>query len=378
MKQAWTIKWAVLFTDIKNFTLKTSLLTQKQIEDLLNKLNDLIFPIITKYDWEIVKSLWDSYMIIFNIVENSVYAGIEIQKILLKYNSEIKFDLFKIELRITIDCWKLEKKFTIKWNDYFWETVNIASRLQSITDANKIYITWNVYNKIKTIQDIKILWLGETSFKWILFNLNIYSVIFNENEIDINKKTIDNFIITNDMNDSIKNIDSTIFKFASVAAVLWIQPIPFVDVYALLPLHLYLLNQIAKEYWIKLNKSDSKEIISTIMWSISWSYLLSQWVVGLSKIWTLWLWWYLMVTLNFALTYAIWKILSYYLYKKSKWIKSTNKELNNLFKYSIASWKNIAKKDKEKVIIMWKKYKSSFLEFIRKNNINFDFIKRKK
>jgi hypothetical protein len=42
-------------------------------------------------------------MIIFNVVENSVYAGIEIQKALLEYNSNIKFDLFKIELRITID-----------------------------------------------------------------------------------------------------------------------------------------------------------------------------------------------------------------------------------------------------------------------------------
>ncbi len=378
MKQVWSIKWAVLFTDIKNFTLKSSLLTQKQIENLLNQLNDLIFPIITKYNWEIVKSLWDSYMIIFNVVENSVYAGIEIQKALLEYNSNIKFDLFKIELRITIDYWTLEKKFTIKWDDYFWETVNIASRLQLITDANKIYITWNVYDNIKNIQNIKSIWLGKTSFKWILFHLEIYSVIFNENEWNINQKTIDNFIVTDDMNDSIKNIDSTIFKFASVAAVLWIQPIPFIDVYALLPLHLYLLNQIAKEYWIKLNKSDSKEIISTIMWSVSGSYLLSQWVVWLSKVWLLWFWWYLMITLNFALTYAIWKILSYYLYKKSKWIKSTNKELNNLFKYSITSWKGIAKKDKEKILIVWKKYKNIFLEFIKNNNINFNYFKIKK
>ena len=377
MKQIWSIKWAVLFTDIKNFTLKTSLLTQKQIEDLLNKLNDLIFPIITKYDWEIVKSLWDSYMIIFNISENAVRASIDIQNILLDYNINKKFDLFKIELRITIDYWTLEKKFTIKWNDYFWETVNLASRLQSITDANKIYITWKVYENIKYINDIKIISLWKTSFKWILFQPNIYSVIFYKDELVIwnNKKNY--FMITDDMNESIKNIDSLIFKFASVAAVLWIQPIPFIDAYALLPLHLYLLNQIAKEYGIKLSKSDSKEIITTVMWSISWSYLLSQWVVWLSKIWTLWLWWYLMITFNFALTYAIWKILSYYLYKKSKWIKSTNRELNDLFKYSITSWKNIAKKDKDRIIIIWKKYKDSFLEFIN-NNINFDFIKRKK
>jgi uncharacterized protein (DUF697 family) len=300
------------------------------------------------------------------------------QNILLEYNSNIKFDLFKIELRITIDYWTLEKKFTIKWNDYFWETVNVASRLQSITDANKIYVTEKVYEEIKTINNIKTYFLWKSSFKWILFDVNIYSIIFNDNLWEVSTNNVNHFIINDDINNSIKNIDSTIFKFASVAAVLWIQPIPFLDVYALLPLHLYLLNQIAKEYWIKLNKSDSKEILTTIMGSVSWSYLLSQWVVWLSKVWLLWFWWYLMITVNFALTYAMWKILSYYLYKKSRWIKSTNKELNDLFKYSLTSWKNIAKKDKDKIIVMWKKYKDHFLEFIKKNNINFDFIKRKK
>jgi uncharacterized protein (DUF697 family) len=256
--------------------------------------------------------------------------------------------------------------------------VNVASRLQSITDANKIYVTEKVYEEIKTINNIKTSFLWKSSFKWILFDVNIYSIIFNDNLWEVSTNNVNHFIINDDINNSIKNIDSIIFKFASVAAVLWIQPIPFLDVYALLPLHLYLLNQIAKEYWIKLNQSDSKEILTTIMGSVSWSYLLSQWVVWLSKVWLLWFWWYLMITINFALTYAMWKILSYYLYKKSRWIKSTNKELNDLFKYSLTSWKNIAKKDKDKIIVIWKKYKDNFLEFIKKNNINFDFIKRKK
>ena len=373
MRKIWRIKWAVLFTDIKNFTLKTSLLTQKQIEDLLNKLNDIIFPIISKYNWEIVKSLWDSYMIIFKNIKNSVLCAISIQEELEIYNSKIKFDLFKIELRITIDSGFLDKKFTVKWNDYFGEAVNISSRLQSITDANRIFFTWNLYNEIKSEKSIKSIFLWQTTFKWILENIDIYEIIYNDKEI---KKW--DFSILNNMDKSIKNIDDTIFKFASVAAVLWIQPIPFFDTYALLPLHLYLLNQIAKEYWIKLTTKDSKEIFSTIIWSIWWSYLLWQWVVWLSKIWTFWLWWYLIIPLNFWLTYAIWKILSYYLYKKSKWIKSTNKELNDLFKYSLSSWKNIAKKDKDRVIDFWKKHKDEILKFIKDIKIDFSFLKNKK
>lgn len=384
MKQLWSVKGAVLFTDIKNFTLKSSLLTQVQVEKLINTQNDIIFPIIKKYFWNIIKSLGDSYMVVFEKAENAVYASIDIQNELLKYNSGIKFNLYTIELRITIDYWILDRKSNIKWEDYLWEPVNIASRLQSRTPESKIFITWELYNEIKWNKDIFTNYLGKTSFKWILHEIGIYDIIYLEKDIKSLKNTknsskkIDDFFVTIDMKKSIENIDNSIFKFASVAAILGIQPIPFLDIYALLPLHLYLLKQISKEYWIKLSKDEAKEIISTIMWSVTWSYLLSQWVVWISKIGLLWIWGYLMVPLNFALTYSIWKVLSYYLYKKSQWIKSTNSELNTLFKYSITSWKSIAKKDKEKILTVWKKYKNDFLKIIKENKINFDFIKRKK
>jgi len=371
MKQIDSIKWSVLFTDIKNFTLKSSLLTQVQIDKILNKQDEIIFPIIKKYFWQIIKSLWDSYMIIFEKAENAVYAWTEIQNKLYEYNLNIKLNLYKIELRITADYWDIDRKLSINWEDYLGIPVNISSRLQSITPENKLFITWTLYNEIKSNLEFTLNYLGKTTFKWILFDVEVYDVLFLKNDINLlnswkyDIKKIDDFFITDDMKKSIENIDSIILKFASVAAIIWIQPIPFLDIYWLLPLHLYLLTQIAKEYWIELSKNESKEIFSTIMWSIWWSYILSQWMVWISKVWFLWLWWYIMIPLNFGLTYSIWKVLSYYLYKKSQWVKSTNKELNNLFKYSINSWKKIAKNDKDKILKMWKKYKDIFSEKIK-------------
>ena len=80
MEHIDTIKWAVVFTDIKNFTLKTSLLTQMQIWNFLNKQDEIVLPIISKYFWKIIKTIWDSYMIVFEKAENAVIASIEIQK----------------------------------------------------------------------------------------------------------------------------------------------------------------------------------------------------------------------------------------------------------------------------------------------------------
>jgi len=364
MEHIDTIKWAVLFSDIKNFTLKTSLLTNMQIEKLLNKQDEIVLPIVKKYSWEIVKVMWDSYMIIFKDAENSINASIQIQKELDKYNKKIDLNLYTLELRISIDFWKLEREFTLNGEDYFWETVNISSRLQNKTPENKIYVTGNLISEIRKDGDFYYRYLWKTSFKWVLYQVDIYDLAFKTIEINKIKKwknkeeNINEILLTNDFKDKIKNIDESIFKYSSVAAILWIQPIPFIDGYSVVPLHLYMLKEISNSYWIKISTEESKEVLTTLLWSIWWSYILSQWIVWISKVWLLWIWWYVMIPLNFALTFSIWKILSYYFYKKSQWVKATNNELKELFKYSIKSGKGIAKKEKNEIIKTWKQYKS--------------------
>lgn len=373
MEHIDTIKWAVVFTDIKDFTLKTSLLTQMQIWKFLNKQDEIVLPIISKYFWKIIKTIWDSYMIVFEKAENAVIASIEIQKKLEEYNSNIELNLYKLELRVSIDYWYLEREINLNWEDFFWETVNISSRLQHKTPENKIFITSNVKTNIDYLRNINCLYLWKTSFKWVLYEVDIYEVLFEDEKIiafknwEIKEKNINDFLLTEDLKQRINEIDDTIFKFSSVAAILWIQPIPFLDVYSVLPFHIYLLKEIAKKYSIEINTKESKEILTTVIWSIWSSYILSQSVVWLSKIWMIWFWWYIMMPLNFGLTYAMWKILSMYFYQKSQWAKATNSEIKELFKYSIKSWKDIAKKDTNKIKEVWKKYKDSLIKTIEKH-----------
>ncbi len=368
MEHIDTIKWAVVFTDIKDYTLKTSLLTQLQISKFLNKQDEIVLPIIVKYFWKIVKTIWDAYMIVFENAENAVKASIEIQEKLEEYNSNIELNLYKLELRISIDYWELEREINLNWEDFFWETVNISSRLQSKTPENKIFITSNVQRHIEQNKEINCVFLGKTSFKWILYEIDIYEVIYNKKQIELFKKweikhkDINEFLLTQDLKRRVEEIDDTIFKFSAVAAILWIQPIPFLDIYSVLPFHLYLLKEIAKKYNIKITKKESKEVMTTVVWSVWSSYLLSQWIIWISKIWMVWIWWYIMMPLNFWLTYAMWKILSMYFYQKSQWVKATNWEIKELFKYSIKSGKEIAKKDKNKILEVWKKYKDSLIK----------------
>lgn len=366
MEHLDTIKWAVVFTDIKDFTLKTSLLTQLQITKFLNKQDEIVLPIVVKYFWKVVKTIWDAYMIVFEKAENAVITSMEIQQKLEEYNSSIELNLYKLELRISIDYGDLEREINLNWEDYFWEAVNVSSRLQNKTPENKIFVTSNVFKNVEQIRNIYSLYLWKTTFKWVLYEVDIYEIVYNKIQIKLlsewklKPKDINEFLLTDDLKSKIKDIDDTIFKFSAVAAIIWIQPIPFLDIYSVLPFHLYLLNEIAKKYNIKLTLNESKEIMTTIIWSVWSSYLLSQSIVWISKIWMIWIWWYIMMPLNFALTFSIWKIISFYFYKKSQWVKATNSEMKELFKYSIKSGKNIAKKDKNKIMEIWRKYKDSF------------------
>ena len=305
MKHIDSIKWAVLFTDIKDFTLKTSLLTQIQIERLLNKQDEIVLPIVKKYFWKIIKTIWDSYMIVFEKAENTIKAAIEIQIELEKYNSKIDINLYKNKLRLSWDDWKLDRKKNIKWEDYFWEAVNISSRIQHKTPENKIFISASLYEEIKDIKSFNSVFLWKTTFKWVLYEVWIYDILYKKNDIKLLKewkiksKNINEILITEDLKKIVNEIDESIFKFSSVAAILWIQPIPFLDSYSVLPFHMYLLKEIAWKYWIKLNKEESKEILTTILWSIWSSYIISQSVVWITKIWLVWFGWYLMVPLTF-------------------------------------------------------------------------------
>lgn len=334
MKHIDSIYWAVLFTDIKNYTLKTSLLTKLQILDFLSKQEEIIKPITTKYFWKIIKSIWDSYMIIFEKPENSVKAAIEIQNEIKKYNKEVKFNLKKIELRISIDYWIVERELNNNRLDIFWNTVNISSRIQSITKENSIYVTKNVIDKIKNDEKINYIKLWKNTFKWILYEIDIFEVTTEKYKENNKKNIINNTKYLKIDTDLIlnKEINKIIFNFSIVWWLIWLQKIPIFDNYVLIFLHLYMLREISKKHWIKLTSEEHKEILYTTIWSFFVVYLSIIIFSNINNYLNDWLLLIISVITNIIITYIIWKIIELYFYKKSKTVKAKNKELKYLFK----------------------------------------------
>lgn len=372
MENIDTFDEVIIFTDLKDFTLKTSLLTQNQINKLLNDQDMIILKSLKKYNGTLIKTIWDSYMILFEDRKKSVLFAIEVQNEFFMYNQTKKIKLQEIEVRISMDYWPVNKKSTINGYDYFWDCVNLASRILSKTLENKIFITSKFYEYIKdNNEDIRFYFLWNTTFKWILYEVWVYEIIYKKDDIkSFDSWNFDMFqywdiLVNEKIKIQSKNIDDIIFKSSCINAVFWVQPFPFFDIYSSVTVYMYMLKKIAKEYNINLTTHQAKEILATLTTAIWSTLFINQTINGISKIWLVWMAWFLLVPLNFWTTYGIWKIINEYFYKSTKNIHLTNREIKDLF----LSWKNYwikyAKENKKEILQIWRNIKKDFIEYIK-------------
>lgn len=150
----------VLFTDFKNFT---ALSAQMSAQELVNEINycySAFDAIIQKYGIEKIKTVGDSYMCAGGLpvanttnAEDTVRAALEIRDFMLKEKElrTIQGQSF-FEIRIGLHTGPVVagivgvKKFAY---DIWGDTVNIASRMESGSEAGKINISQSTYERVK-------------------------------------------------------------------------------------------------------------------------------------------------------------------------------------------------------------------------------------
>jgi adenylate cyclase len=147
---------SILFTEFCDFDLLTS---QVRPDLLLKELNDVFGNfdnIVQKYGLEKMKTIGDSYMIAAGLpqkmkdhAEKLVIAALEMRNYILDRN---KVKEIKLNIRIGIHTGPVVagivglRKFTY---DVWGDTVNIASRMTSGCDPQKINISGDTYSLIK-------------------------------------------------------------------------------------------------------------------------------------------------------------------------------------------------------------------------------------
>ena len=130
----------ILLTDIKGFTDKTSQRSRADIQRLLDEHRDIVLPVLQGKGGRLVKTIGDAFLMAFDSPTDAVLAGVAAQDALAKRN-EGKADDDRIDIRIAINAGEVN----LVEGDVFGEPVNIASRIESVTEAGEVYFTEAVY-----------------------------------------------------------------------------------------------------------------------------------------------------------------------------------------------------------------------------------------
>jgi adenylate cyclase len=153
----------VMFTDIVGYTAIMSRYEQKALA-LLQLNRDLQTSLAEKYDGEFLKEMGDGTLLCFQSALDAVRCALEIQQS-VKDNPDLK-------LRIGIHLGDI----VFKGGDVFGDGVNVASRIERLTNEGGICISEDVDKLIRNQPEIRTFLIGAKRLKNIDHPIKIYTL----------------------------------------------------------------------------------------------------------------------------------------------------------------------------------------------------------
>jgi class 3 adenylate cyclase len=134
----------VLFTDLKGSTSLYDRIGDLNAFALVRQHFDRLGAVITQHSGAVVKTIGDAVMATFINPTDGVQAALLILKEIEQLNRSLGNQ--DVILKIGIHKGALIAVTLNDRLDYFGQTVNIASRVQGLADAEEIYVTNSIYD----------------------------------------------------------------------------------------------------------------------------------------------------------------------------------------------------------------------------------------
>lgn len=159
---------AIMFTDMVGYTALMGADEDRAFQ-LLRKNREIHRPLIKKYHGKWLKEMGDGILASFRTATDAVRCAGEIQAAAIKQG---------IELRIGIH----EGEVVFAGGDVLGDGVNIASRLEEMSDGGCISVSGAVYQDIKNKAGIRAQFIGEKDFKNVEEPVRVFRVFFDAEE----------------------------------------------------------------------------------------------------------------------------------------------------------------------------------------------------
>ena len=160
-----------MFTDMVDYTS----MSEKNEELALTLLEDhrqLLRPVFARHGGREVKTVGDGFLVEFPSALEAVRCALEIQQIMYRRNQGVTSEK-KILLRVAVHLGDVEHRD----GDVYGDAVNIASRIQSLTDPGGICITQQVYDHVRKNEEFRMVALGQNRLKNVQNPTEVYRVL---------------------------------------------------------------------------------------------------------------------------------------------------------------------------------------------------------
>lgn len=166
----------IMFTDIVGFSKMVSSLSRKESQAILLTHDKLLQKIIKRFGGRIIKSVGDSFLVVFRSPTDAVLCSMAMQDKLWEHNKTQK-ETHKIIIRVALNTGEVR----LSSNDVFGDAVNLAARLESKTPAGAVLLTESVYLSMNK-NEARLKSLGKHSFKGMPQPITVYQAMHKKAE----------------------------------------------------------------------------------------------------------------------------------------------------------------------------------------------------
>ncbi|RJQ49791.1 MAG: CHAT domain-containing protein [Nitrospiraceae bacterium] len=182
LKSKFSKEISIMFTDIKGSTSVYESRGDIDGRAMVHRHNEIVLPILKEYKGELLKTIGDATMTVFDKPAEALSAAVTIQQTLKEFNEKKPMNE-QIHLRIGINYGTV----IVDKGDVFGDVVNVASRVESLAHADEIYITEDMYQVTKSSDEFIFRYVDAAQVKGKKDALRVYRVLWHEEALSLGK-----------------------------------------------------------------------------------------------------------------------------------------------------------------------------------------------